>query len=146
MNGIQPWTAFTDDSTTQNFSGTGVYSTTFTLPEKAASEYLLQLGQVHESAKVFINGKEVGILWSLPYQAKIGQYLTKGENTITIEVANLMANRIRYLDRTGEDWRRYHEINFVNIDYKNFDAAKWKVQPSGLAGPVTITLYATSTK
>jgi hypothetical protein len=141
MTGVQPWTAFTDDSTTQSFSGTGVYSTTFTLPAKKASDYLLQLGKVHESAKVFINGKEVGILWSIPYQARIGRYLKEGENTLTIEVASLMANRIRHMDRMGMEWRRYHEINFVNIDYKNFDASEWEVQVSGLKGPVTITPF-----
>jgi hypothetical protein len=138
---LQNWTNLTDDTTTQNFSGTGVYTTTFTLPAKKASEYLLELGKVNESAKVYINGKEVGILWSIPFQARIGKYLKAGQNTITIEVANLMANRIRYMDRSGMEWRKYHEINFVNIDYKNFDASAWKVQPSGLLGPVTISPF-----
>ena len=49
-----------------------------------------------------------------------------------------MANRIRNMDRNGEVWRNYHEINFVNINYKNFDAANWKVQPSGLDGEVKL--------
>jgi hypothetical protein len=65
--------------------------------------------------------------------------LKQGENSITIEVANLMANRIRYMDQHKMEWRKYHEINFVNINYKNFDASTWKVQPSGLEGRVTIT-------
>lgn len=141
MQHLQPWNKFEEDSTTQNFSGTGVYTTTFNLREKKAKDYLLQLGKVHESARVFVNGKEVGILYSIPYRAKIGKYLTTGKNTIRIEVANLMANRIRYMDRAGQEWRKYHEINFVNIDYKNFNAANWKVQPSGLEGPVTITPF-----
>ena len=91
-----------------------------------------------ESAKVWINGKYVGLLWSIPYQARVGKFLQAGTNTITIEVANLMANRIRYMDRNGITWRNYHEINFVNINYKNFDASNWKVQPSGLEGPVQL--------
>jgi hypothetical protein len=127
------------DSTANNFSGTGVYSSTFHLPNNKAADYLLQLGEVNESARVWINDKEVGILWSVPYQAHIGKYVKKGKNTIRIEVANLMANRIRYMDRQGITWRNYHEINFVNIHYKNFDASGWKVMPSGLAGPVRIT-------
>lgn len=141
MQHLQPWNKFEDDTTTQNFSGTGVYTTWFNLPAKKAQNYLLSLGKVHESARVFINGKEVGILWSIPFQARIGKYLKTGKNTIRIEVANLMANRIRYMDRTGQEWRKYHEINFVNIDYKNFNASTWKVQPSGLEGPVTITPF-----
>jgi hypothetical protein len=139
MKQLQLWTNFTDDSTTQNFSGTAVYSTTFNLPAKKATDYVLNLGKVDESAKVFINGKEAALLWSIPYQARIGKYLKQGENKISIEVANLMANRIRYMDRNGIQWRKYHEINFVNINYQNFDASEWKVQPSGLEGRVTIT-------
>ena len=141
MRPLRPWNKFEDDTTTQNFSGTGIYSTEFTLSEKKAGDYLLSLGKVYESARVFINDKEVGILWSIPFQARIGKYLKTGNNTIRIKVANLMANRIRYMDRTGQPWRAYHEINFVNIDYKNFNAANWKVQSSGLEGPVTITPF-----
>ena len=46
-----------------------------------------------------------------------------------------MANRIRHMDRAGENWQNYF---FVNIDYKPFSAAEWPVLPSGLAGPVTL--------
>jgi hypothetical protein len=137
MTGIQPWTAFTDDSTTQSFSGTGVYTTTFTIKNKAA-DYILQLEKLYESARVIINGKEAGLIWSLPYELKVGEFLKEGNNTISIEVRNLMANRIRDMDRKGEVWRNYHEINFVNINYKNFDAASWKVQASGLEGTVKL--------
>jgi hypothetical protein len=137
MTGIQPWTAFTDDSTTQSFSGTGVYTTTFTIKNKSA-DYILQLEKLYESARVVINGKDAGLIWSLPYELKVGEYLKEGNNTISIEVRNLMANRIRDMDRKGEVWRNYHEINFVNINYKNFDATSWKVQASGLEGAVRL--------
>jgi alpha-L-rhamnosidase len=137
MNTIQPWTNFTDDSATQSFSGTGVYTTTFTIKNKAA-DYLLQLDKLYESARIIINGKDAGLIWSLPFETKIGKYLKEGKNTISIEVCNLMANRIRNMDRNGEVWRNYHEINFVNINYKNFDASNWKVQPSGLDGSVKL--------
>jgi phenylalanyl-tRNA synthetase beta subunit len=76
------------------------------------------LGKVAESAKVFVNKQEVGILWSVPFQVDISKYLKNGTNTIEIEVANLMANRIRYMDQHQISWRNYHEINFVNAHYK----------------------------
>jgi hypothetical protein len=138
LDSLKRWTDFSDDSTTQNFSGTGIYSTSFTLTNKKESDYILKLDEVNESAKVFINGQEVGILWSIPYEVRVGKYLKTGKNTVSIEVANLMANRIRYMDRSGIEWRKYHEINFVNIDYKNFDASGWPVLPSGLSGTVTL--------
>lgn len=140
LSQLVSWTALSDPKL-QAFSGTGVYSSSFDLKEKTAKEYLLHLNQVDESARVWINGQEVGILWSIPFQARIGKYLKPGNNTIKIEVVNLMANRIRDMDVKKIQWRNYHEINFVNINYKDFDAANWAVMPSGLIGPVTITAY-----
>jgi len=134
------WTELADPKL-QAFSGTGMYTTTFNLPVKNAKEYVLKLNQVDESAKVYINGKEVGILWSIPFEAKVGKYLKAGNNSIKIEVVNLMANRIRDMDIKKIKWRNYHEINFVDINYKDFDASKWAVMPSGLVGPVLITAY-----
>lgn len=129
------------DTTAVSFSGTGVYTSTFTLPAKTAGEYVLELGQVDESARVWINGKDAGILWSIPFKTRVGSLLKAGINTIKIEVDNLMANRIRYMDQHKIEWRKYHEINFVNIDYKPFDAANWKPMPSGLLGPVKLVQY-----
>jgi hypothetical protein len=37
------------------------------------------------------------------------------------------------------DWKIMREINFVNINYKPFDASQWAIMPSGLLGPVTLT-------
>ncbi|MEO6524070.1 MAG: glycosyl hydrolase [Mucilaginibacter sp.] len=138
LTALTSWTN-SPDAKTQSFSGSGEYSTTFEIPATKASEYILNLGKVCESAHVYINGEDAGIFWSIPFSARVGQYLKPGKNTIKIEVDNLMANRIRYMDQNGLQWRKYHEINFVNIDYKPFDASKWNVMSSGLLGPVTLT-------
>jgi hypothetical protein len=140
LDRLVSWTTLSDPKL-QSFSGTGVYNSSFNLGSKSAKEYLLNLNQVDESAKVWINGLEVGILWSIPFQVRVGKYLKTGNNTIKIEVVNLMANRIRDMDLKKIQWRNYHEINFVNINYKDFDASSWNVMPSGLIGPVTITPY-----
>jgi hypothetical protein len=140
LNKLVSWTTLSDPKL-QAFSGTGVYTSNFNLANKMAKEYLLQLNQVDESARVWVNGQEVGILWSIPFEARIGKFLKTGNNTIKIEVVNLMANRIRDLDVKKVQWRKYHEINFVNINYKEFDASNWSVMPSGLIGPVVIKPY-----
>lgn len=137
LDKLVSWTELAD-SKAGYFSGTATYTTTFNLSEKTADDYLLELGDVRESARVWVNGEEVGILWSVPFQAKIGKYLKQGENTLKVVVTNLMANRIRYLDQQGVEWRKYHEINFVNLEYQPFDASGWEPQPSGLLGPVTL--------
>jgi hypothetical protein len=87
---------------------------------------------------VFVNGHEVGVIWGLPYEIKVGNYLKKGQNQLRVEVANLMANRVRYMDQNAMPWRIFYEINFVNIAYKKFDASSWAVLPAGLAGPVML--------
>ena len=138
LDKVKPWTNLTNDSTTQSFSGTGIYTTHFTIKTKNADDYILALDKLYESAKVTVNGKEAGYIWSIPYQLNIGKFLKEGDNTIDIEVANLMANRIAYMDRNNMEWRKYHEINFVNINYKGFDASKWSIQPSGLDGNIVI--------
>lgn len=126
----------------RTFSGTAVYQTTVTVdPVDPGAIYLLELEGVHESGRVYINGRSAGLAWSFPFRLPVGQLLRPGINTITIEVANLMANRIRAMDRQAIPWRRYHEINFVDIGYQPFDASNWPVQPSGLAGPVTLVRY-----
>ena len=136
---LRSWTDATDPAA-QTFAGTARYETEFTLPPDAkAADWLLDLGDVRETARVFVNGKEVDLLWSLPFRTRIGAVLKPGKNTLAVEVTNLAANRIRDLDRRKIEWKKFHEINFVNIAYKPFDASGWPLQPSGLLGPVTLT-------
>lgn len=137
---IIPWTDL-QDTQTQSFSGLGTYESSFNLDKEDAHVYVLNLGTVHESAKVWINGYEAGHVFGLPFKLNITKWIRSGENNLRIEVANLMANRIRDMDQKGLVWRNYHEINFVNIDYKPFDASGWKTMPSGLAGPISMEIY-----
>jgi hypothetical protein len=137
LDSLAYWTSL-GNADFDNFAGTAAYSTSFTIDGPMLPEYLLKLPNLRESARVFVNGHEVGVVWGLPYEIKVGNYLKKGENQLRIEVANLMANRIRYMDQNAMPWRIFHEINFVNIAYKKFDASSWAVLPAGLAGPVTL--------
>lgn len=138
LDDLVSWTTLPDENA-QFFSGQGIYENDFVIEGNLANEYMLDLGKVAESAKVWINDEEVGILWGIPFKVRIGDYMKKGKNSIKIEVANLMANRIRWMDQQSIEWQKFHEINFVNIDYEPFDASGWEPMPSGLLGPVTIT-------
>jgi len=123
----------------ERFGGTARYETEFTIPASVkADDWLLDLGDVRETVRVFVNGAETDLLWSLPMHTKIGAFLKPGKNTLALEVTNLATNRIRDLDRRKVEWKKFHEINFVNIFYKPFDAADWPLQPSGLLGPVQL--------
>jgi hypothetical protein len=135
---LKSWTEL-DSETAQNFAGTGRYRIEFKKPAGNAEDWLLELGDVRESARVRVNGVEVATLWSVPFRLRIGAHLKEGTNVLEIEVTNLAANRIRDLDRRGVEWRIMREINFVNINYRPFDASQWPLTPSGLLGPVTLT-------
>ncbi|MXV17813.1 glycosyl hydrolase [Hufsiella ginkgonis] len=137
VKNLVSWTELNDPRTI-NYSGSAVYTTTFNLAARPPGPSLLDLGKVAESAHVWINGKDAGFAWSIPFRLRVEKFLKPGLNTLRIEVANLMANRMRYMDQQGISWRNYNEINFVNIDYKPFDASKWKPMASGLLGPVRL--------
>lgn len=133
-NKLLSWTIL-GDSATQSFAGTGKYSISFNLPNVVADDWLLNLGEVCESASVRVNGKNVGKLWSFPFNILVGEYLKLGENILEIEVTNLSANRIRNMDSRGIDWEKFF---FVNIFYEKFNASNWPIMNSGLIGPIKL--------
>jgi hypothetical protein len=127
-----------EDAEAKRFAGTARYSIEFERQAGAADDWWLDLGRVCESARVRINGKDVATLWRPPFRVRVGKLLLDGKNTLEVEVTNLAANRIADLDRRGVQWKAFHEINFVNRDYKPFDASKWPLRDSGLVGPVKL--------
>ncbi len=135
-NDLVSWTENTGGW--EYFSGTAKYAINVELSDLKASDYLLRFNQLGESATIRINGDSVGTVWAVPKELKVGPYLKTGTNQLEIEVSNLMANRIRYLDLNEIEWRKFHEINFVNIDYKQFDASVWEPMPSGIIGEVEL--------
>lgn len=142
LDNIKPWTSLGDNDANR-YSGSALYTIKFNLDSKEAAEYILDLGEVYETAHIKLNGKEVGYLWGVPFRTRVGEFLKKGENILEVEVANLMANRIKDMDMREIQWRNYHEINFVNLAYKPFDASGWEVMTSGLKGPVQLIPYST---
>lgn len=137
MSTLRSWTEYGSDY--EGFSGTARYKTTFHAEE--AGDYLLNLGGVAASATIVWNGIEHMVIDD-PFEINL-QGVKSGENTLEILSTNLPANRIRYMDQKGVPWRIFHDINFVNIDYRPFDASQWEVKPSGILGPVTLTKYST---
>ncbi len=131
------WTALDVPHATTTMA-TGRYTLQFDLPAIAADEWLLDLGDVRESARVRINGEDAGTAWCVPFQLTVTQYLKPGKNTIEVEVTNLPANRIAELDRQQVPWRRFKEINVVDLNYKKTGYAHWSPLPSGLNGQVKL--------
>lgn len=131
------WTSIDHPAAATNM-GTGVYSLDIELPAIKADNWILDLGDVRESARIRINGQEAGCAWAVPYQLKVGHLLKLGKNHIEIEVTNLPANRIAELDRQGVEWRIFKEINIVGLDYRIKKYGDWQPVPSGLNGEVRL--------
>ena len=131
------WTTLADPAA-RIAMGTGRYTNTFIIDPAVADDWLLDLGDVRESAVVAINGERVGTLWAVPYTINIGKYLRPGLNTIDVDVTNLPANRIADLDRRGVVWRKFKEINLVDVNYKYTKYDWWDPVPSGLNSTVRI--------
>ena len=135
---LKSWTELGGEAA-QRFGGTARYRLEFDAPAAPADDWLLDLGEVRESARVRLNGAEIATAWSVPFRVRLGAALKPGRNVLELDVTNLAANRIRDLDQRGVKWKIMREINFVNINYKPFDASGWALMPSGLLGPVTLT-------
>ena len=132
---LESWTV-TGDTDARRFAGTACYSITFDAPQSAGT-WMLDLGKVAESARVRLNGKDLGTLIIPPFAVMVNELKSSG-NELEVEVTNLSANRIRDLDIRNVQWRKFNDINFVNINYKPFDASKWPLYDSGLLGPVKL--------
>ena len=135
----------------KNFSGTAVYRKVIDLSPEVRSQrsevnndtsdlrpptsglssrLFLDLGTVRETARVKLNGKDLGIVWCAPWRVEISSALKPGSNALEIEVVNLWPNRLIGDDALPEADRKTR----TNIPFD-------KSQPllaSGLLGPVRV--------
>jgi len=102
-----------------------------TLPALAPGQYRLQLGDMHNTALVYLNGKYIGETPYPPYQVDLGKL--HGGEELEIVVANTPANecaRTDYFDQKPiEDVGSYHQ---------NMVIAEAQAPSGGLLGPVTL--------
>jgi len=95
---LQDWTNH-PNAGIKYFSGTAVYTKTFDLSSKEFKQTFrpisLDLGVVKDIARVLLNGKDLGVVWTAPWNIPIPDKLLKKKNNIlVIEVTNVWANRL----------------------------------------------------
>lgn len=81
------------DASVKYFSGTATYSVKFEISD-LKSRMSLDLGKVHDLARVTLNGKDLGVLWQTPYRLDVSQALKAGANQLDIAVTNTWHNRL----------------------------------------------------
>ncbi|MDR1417032.1 MAG: glycoside hydrolase family 2, partial [Prevotellaceae bacterium] len=128
---LTDWTQ-SENEQIRYYSGTAIYKTTLTVDKKLTNEKLyLDLGKVNMMAKVKINNKYVGGVWTMPYRLDVTSQLKNGENSIEIALVNTWVNRIIGDLRLPPEKRI---LSMSNITWQ----ANSPLQPSGLLGPVSI--------
>ncbi|MDA3923285.1 MAG: glycosyl hydrolase [Kiritimatiellae bacterium] len=129
---LKDWTADADIGI-RYYSGTVVYRTHFILAEKVYPQ-LLDLGVVHETAEVFLNGQRQGVAWMRPALIDVSGGCKPGRNELEVRVANLWPNRLIRDAGLPLD----QQLTQTNINpYKPNDP----LRPSGLLGPVRLRNY-----
>ncbi|MBL7738637.1 MAG: glycoside hydrolase family 2 [Chitinophagaceae bacterium] len=128
---LKDWTKF-DDERICYYSGTAVYTTSFMVNIFTTQHsYFLDLGELNATAKVKVNGKYIGGVWTYPFQLNVSNELKSGENLLEVEVINTWKNRL-----IGDYKLPLNErIVFSRINPWNGDSI---LQQSGLLGPVVL--------
>jgi len=120
------------DKRIRNYSGAAIYNKMFSLTNYSKeNSYYLDLCNLSATAKVKVNGKYVGGIWTFPYRVNITGAVRDGENNVEIEVINTWKNRL-----IGDhNLPAQQRIVQSRINPWNGDST---LQPSGLWGPVTL--------
>jgi len=136
------------------YSGIATYSKTFDLPDSCkslnTSTWFLNLGKVKNMARVKLNSKDLGVIWTTPLQVNISQAVKKKENLLEIEVANLWINRLIGDEALPDDGIKDHQWpewllkgsprtsgRYTFTTHRFYKKGDPLVE-SGLIGPVTI--------
>jgi len=136
---LTEWTRLPDPRAKVN-SGTARYTVTVDVPDSVKADgWMLDLGDVRESARVRVNNQEAGCVWCVPMTVEVGHLLHKGINDIEIDVTNLQANRIADYERRGVEWRVFKDANIASVtNAKKFSFGDWDTVPSGLNSTVRL--------
>jgi len=143
LTNLTSWTSFQDE-VSKSFSGTALYTLVFDKPAGHSGDWLLNLGKVGVTAEVKLNGESIGTLTGPVFSIRIPADKVQARNKLEVTVANLMANRIAWMDRNDKPWKIFYNTNMParkkeNVKNNIFYAGDWAPLPSGLMGPVTLT-------
>jgi hypothetical protein len=146
---LQDWAARPEPGI-KYYSGIATYRKTLNIPQVPKAKTYLDLGVVHDMARVKLNGKDLGVVWCAPWRIEITAAVKVGDNLLEIELVNRWANRL-IGDKQPADANvrtvacppgflggktiKAGRYTFSTHDPYN---AKSPLVPSGLLGPVRI--------
>ena len=147
---LEDWSKRSEDAV-KYYSGIANYRKVFDCQLSTANGALyVDLGVVKNLARVKLNGRELGIVWTAPWRVEIPEGLLKaGGNELEIEVVNLWPNRLMGDDLLPKEkrrtvtnvstWSMTGRVQSTCPKCKERRAAeKNELLPSGLLGPVRV--------
>ena len=111
------------------YSGTAIYRTTFNYKESPSGRVVLNLGEVHDLAHVYLNDVDCGIAWTSPYEVDVTKAIKEGKNNLRIDVVNTWHNALKGLDAGTPPF----DGIWTNARYRTKGDS---LLPAGLFGPV----------
>ncbi|MDP2337008.1 MAG: glycosyl hydrolase [Bacteroidota bacterium] len=95
---LDDWTNYSEPGI-KYYSGTATYKTSFDVPSKQIADkqsvFYLDLGVVKHVARVVFNNKDLGVVWTAPWNVKLPAMLLKEKgNQIEVQITNVWANRL----------------------------------------------------
>ena len=128
------------------FSGKATYRKAFDLSaDEAKRSIRLHLGEVKFIAQVWLNGKDLGIVWTDPWSVDLMGATKAGRNELEIDVVNTWANRL-IGDAGQPNEKRITKTNIAlqsgKRTIKPFQgyASEDPLMRSGLLGPVRLEI------
>ncbi|HOW72327.1 MAG TPA: glycosyl hydrolase [Phycisphaerae bacterium] len=131
---LEDWTQRPEEGI-KHYSGMATYRKTLDLPRAAdqgETRRFLDLGTVNYLARVRLNGKDLGVVWTAPWRVEITGTVKTTGNELEIEVVNTWVNRI-VGDASLPADKRFCKTNVSH-------PAEHPLMPSGLLGPVTVRM------
>ena len=135
------------------YSGAATYRTSFDLPlvtrTGRKTDYFIDLGIVNHIAKVKLNGKDLGVIWTAPWGINVpDNLLNKTGNNLEIEVTNVWVNRLVGDEQEPPDaeWSPAHYGTETGTYLKKFPEWFVKKQPRPSGGRYCFTTWNYFTK
>lgn len=149
FDALQDWTT-RPESGIKYYSGIANYRKKFSLARIPAGKTYLDLGVVHDMARVRLNGRDLGVVWCAPWRIEVASAIQAGDNQLEIEVVNRWANRLIGDKQPADANVRTVECPPGFLGGKQFKAGRYTFSthdpynarspllPSGLLGPVMV--------
>jgi hypothetical protein len=146
FDALQDWTLHTQRGI-KYYSGIATYRKRFHVSCESGKTVYLDLGTVHDIARIKLNGEDLGVVWCAPWRVEITDAVKDGVNQLEIQVANRWPNRL-----LGDQQPPDKDVRTVKWDSGLLGGVEYKagrytfttgrgpgrLLPSGLLGPVTL--------